>query len=111
VTGAEELLNRGVDAIFCANDATAAGTLDALRANGVRVPDEVAVVGFDDLGFAEQLDPPLTTIRQGVREQGTEAARILFDLVADPDRAPRRVVLPTELVVRASSVGRRASAV
>jgi DNA-binding LacI/PurR family transcriptional regulator len=102
--GAAELLERGVDAIFCGNDATASGALEAVRAAGLRVPEDVALAGFDDLGFAAGLDPPLTTIRQGVRDQGAEAARVLFDLVGDPDRVPRRVILPTELVVRASTV-------
>jgi DNA-binding LacI/PurR family transcriptional regulator len=55
------------------------------------------------LAFAAQLDPPLTTMRQGVRDQGAEAARILFDLVRDPEGTPRRVVLPTELIVREST--------
>jgi DNA-binding LacI/PurR family transcriptional regulator len=103
--GAERLVDAGVDAIFCANDAMAAGALEALARCGLLVPDDVAVAGFDDLEFAADLDPPLTTVRQGVRAQGTEAARVLFELVADPEAAPRGVVLPTELVVRASSVG------
>jgi DNA-binding LacI/PurR family transcriptional regulator len=105
--GATELLARGVDAIFCANDAMAAGALEALVDGGARVPEDVAVAGFDDLAFAARLEPPLTTIRQGVREQGAEAARIVFDLVGDAERAPRRVVLPTELIVRASTVATR----
>jgi DNA-binding LacI/PurR family transcriptional regulator len=69
------------------------------------VPQDVALAGFDDLDFAAQTDPPLTTIRQGVREQGAEAARALFQLIADPEGGPRRVILPTELVIRASTVG------
>jgi LacI family transcriptional regulator len=105
VTGAAELLRRGVDAIFCANDATAAGALETIRAHGMHVPDDVALAGFDDLEFASRLDPPLTTVRQGVRQQGTEAARALLQLANDPDRSPRRVLLPTELVIRQSSVG------
>jgi DNA-binding LacI/PurR family transcriptional regulator len=107
--GATELLRRGVDAIFCANDAMAAGALEALRRDHMRVPEDVAVAGFDDLAFAAQLDPPLTTIRQGVRDQGAEAARILFDLVRDPEGTPRRVVLPTELIVRGSTVANRSA--
>jgi DNA-binding LacI/PurR family transcriptional regulator len=103
--GACLLLERGVDAIFCANDAAAAGALTAIRAAGRRVPDDVALGGFDDLDFAAQLDPPLTTIRQGVHEQGAEAARVLFQLLQDPDRSPRRVLLPTELVIRRSTIG------
>lgn len=105
VAGAAELLDRGVDAIFCGNDATAAGTLETIRARRLRVPDDVALAGFDDLDFASHLDPPLTTVRQGVRQQGREAARALLQLVDDPARSPRRVLLPTELVIRHSTVG------
>lgn len=105
VVGASELLDVGVDAVFCVNDSTASGALETIRARGLRVPDDVALAGFDDLEFAGRLDPPLTTVRQGVREQGVEAARALLQLVGDPGRSPRRVLLPTELVIRQSSVG------
>lgn len=102
---AATLLDMGVDAIFCANDATALGALDAIRERGLRVPDDVALAGFDDLAFAAHTDPPLTTVRQGIQRQGTYAARALFDLLAHPDGGPRRIVLPTELVIRRSTVG------
>ena len=102
---AQELLGRGVDAIFCANDATAEGALETVRSRGLTVPGDVALAGFDDLEFAAHLDPPLTTIRQGVQEQGAEAAQVLFGLLQDPTAGPRRVILPTELMVRASTVG------
>ena len=105
IAGAAELLDAGVEAIFCANDAMAAGALETIHARDLRVPDDVALAGFDDLDFSALLDPPLTTVRQGVREQGTEAARALLQLVNDPDGGPRRVVLPTELVIRQSTVG------
>jgi DNA-binding LacI/PurR family transcriptional regulator len=105
VMGAEVLLDRHCDAIFCANDATAMGALETIRARGLGVPDDVALAGFDDLDFAARLDPPLTTVRQGVRDQGAEAARTLFQLIADRDGTPRRVILPTELVIRQSTVG------
>ena len=105
VAGAVEMVDRGVDAIFCGNDATAEGALETVRARGLHVPDDVALAGFDDLEFASHLDPPLTTVRQGVRQQGMEAGRALLQLVADASRAPRRVLLPTELVIRQSTVG------
>jgi LacI family transcriptional regulator len=105
VTAALELLDRDVDAIFCANDATAAGALESIRARGLRVPDDVALAGFDDLDFAAELDPPLTTVRQGIRAQGAEAAHTLAQLLDDPNGGPRRVILPTELVIRRSTVG------
>lgn len=105
VAGAAALLDRGVDAIFCANDATAAGALETIRARRLRVPEDVALAGFDDLEFAAHLDPPLTTVRQGVHQQGVEAARALLQLLGDTARSPRRVLLPTELVIRQSTVG------
>ena len=105
VAAAGELLDRGVDAIFCANDATAAGALETIRARELTIPDDIALAGFDDLEFAAHLDPPLTTVRQGVRQQGSGAALALFGLMSDPDAGPRRVILPTELVIRQSTVG------
>lgn len=104
--GAAVLLEHGVDAIFCANDRTARGALEVLDARHVRVPEDVALAGFDDLDFASQLDPPLTTIRQGVDLQGAEAARTLMKLIQDPNGGPRRVLMPAELVIRQSTVGR-----
>jgi DNA-binding LacI/PurR family transcriptional regulator len=103
--GAGQLLERGVDAIFCGNDATAAGALGTIHARGLAVPGDVALAGFDDLEFAARLDPPLTTIRQGVHAQGMEAAHALFELLRDPNAGPRRVILPTELVIRRSTIG------
>jgi len=105
VVGAASLLDRGVDAIFCANDRTARGALQVLKARGIRVPDDVAVAGFDDLDFAAHLEPALTTIRQGVDQQGAEAARTLISLLQDPAGGPRRVLMPAELVIRQSTVG------
>ncbi|MGH8912510.1 MAG: LacI family DNA-binding transcriptional regulator [Acidimicrobiia bacterium] len=101
--GAVELLDRGVDAIFGANDSTAAGALVVIAERGLVVPDDVAVAGFDDLDLAAGI--PLTTIRQGIEVQGREAARALIQLLGDPAAGPRRVVLPTELIIRRSTVG------
>ena len=105
VAAANDLLDRDVDAIFCANDASAVGALQAIRRRDLRVPEDVALAGFDDLQFAVHLDPPLTTIRQGIREQGLEAGHTLFELLQNPSGGPRRVILPTELVIRRSTVG------
>ena len=78
-------------------------TYQALAEAGLSIPGDVAVAGFDDLEFASQLDPPLTTVRQGVGEIGHEAARTLLSLLENRESGPRRVLLPTELVVRGSS--------
>ncbi|HEY4752980.1 MAG TPA: LacI family DNA-binding transcriptional regulator [Candidatus Limnocylindrales bacterium] len=103
--GARLLLERAVDAIFCANDRAARGALSVLGDRGVRVPDDIALAGFDDLDFAAQLEPPLTTVRQSIRQHGVEAAGALLDLVEDRSGPPRRLILPTELVIRQSTVG------
>ncbi len=92
----------GLDAVFVASDLMAHGALQALRAAGRRVPDDVAVVGFDDIDLARYTEPPLTTVRQPVVELGRLLARQLTDLVAGEEIAPA-VVLPTELVIRDSS--------
>ncbi|MEX0698710.1 MAG: LacI family DNA-binding transcriptional regulator [Acidimicrobiia bacterium] len=102
---AARLIEDGVDAIFCASDNTAAGALDAIRNAGLRVPDDIALAGFDDLAFASELDPPLTTMRQDIEGIGQEAARNLLRLLERPEGGPRRVLLPTELVIRQSTVG------
>jgi LacI family transcriptional regulator len=99
---AQRLLDRQPDAVFAASDTIAVGTLRALREAGKRVPDDVAVVGFDDMPFASRTEPPLTTVRQPTHRMGEVATETLIDLIEHPDSPPRRIVLPTELVVRAS---------
>jgi sigma-B regulation protein RsbU (phosphoserine phosphatase) len=88
-------------AIVSANDAMALDAIGTLRERGVRVPDQVRVVGFDDLEEARYAVPPMTTVRQPSREQGRRAAELLLDLL-EGKPVPRKVVLPTELVVRRS---------
>jgi DNA-binding LacI/PurR family transcriptional regulator len=103
--GAEQLLAMGVDAIFAGSDAMAAGAYQKIREHGLRIPDDIAVAGFDDVEFAADLDPPLTTVRQNVRSQGEMSARTLLRLLDKKDGGPRRVILPTELIIRQSTVG------
>jgi LacI family transcriptional regulator len=98
----QRLLARRPDAVFAASDTMAMGVLRALRDNGVRVPEDIAVVGFDDMPFSARSEPALTTVRQPVYRTGIVAAEILIDLIENPDSAPRRIVLPTELVIRSS---------
>ncbi|MGW0531302.1 LacI family DNA-binding transcriptional regulator [Streptomyces sp. NPDC003032] len=99
--GAPEL-----DAVFAANDLSASGALRVLRERGRRVPDDVAVVGFDDmLPVAEQTEPPLTTVRQDIEEMGRLMARTLLRGRdgEESTSGPTSVVLPTALVRRASA--------
>jgi LacI family transcriptional regulator, galactose operon repressor len=98
----QRLLPFAPQAVFAFSDALALGALRALREAGQRVPDDVAVAGFDDIPFAARAVPPLTTVRQPIQRAGFLAAETLIDLVNQPQPQPRRIVLPTELVIRAS---------
>ncbi|MEU0137778.1 LacI family DNA-binding transcriptional regulator [Streptomyces sp. NPDC006296] len=101
----ELLLSRGerFDSVFAHNDISAAGVLRGLRAAGRRVPDDVAVVGFDDIPMAEHTEPPLTTVHQPTRLMGEAAARLLLSHLGGTAVPDGPVVLPTELVVRHSA--------
>ncbi|WP_292762827.1 LacI family DNA-binding transcriptional regulator [Microbacterium sp. UBA3486] len=100
---ARRLLDGGrPDAIFVASDLMARGALTALRSAGVRVPEDIALVGFDDSSVAVTTDPQLTTMRQPMYAQGEAMARILLSRLAGED-PPTTTILPTELVIRASA--------
>ncbi len=89
-------------AVFVASDTVALGALVTLRHEGIHVPTEMALVGFDDIPLAAYVDPPLTTVRLPAYELGREAARLLLALVAGHTPPTTRTVLNTALVVRAS---------
>jgi LacI family transcriptional regulator, galactose operon repressor len=91
-----------IDAVFAANDLMAFGALRALRSAGRRIPDDVAVVGFDDIPASAVTHPPLTTIRQPLYEMGRTAATMVMAAVRG-ERIAKRVELPTSLVVRGST--------
>ncbi|MGD0198310.1 MAG: LacI family DNA-binding transcriptional regulator [Solirubrobacteraceae bacterium] len=99
----EELLARApdIDGVFACSDLMALGAIDALRAHGLRVPDDVAVVGYDDVALAAHSDPPLTTIRQS----GPVIGRLLAETLIQHLRtgAVANVSIPAELVVRGSA--------
>ena len=90
------------DAVVCANDQMAIGVLQAFAKAGVRVPEDVAVVGFDDIFPGSLYDPPLTTVHQPMRLLGERACTRLLDRVARPGLRPKVEMLPTELVLRSS---------
>jgi LacI family transcriptional regulator len=90
------------DAIVCANDQMAIGMVRTLTQAGVRVPEEVAVVGFDDIFPASLTDPPLTTVHQPMRKIGERGCDRLIERIADPTLRPRVELLPAELVLRSS---------
>lgn len=90
------------DAIFVASDLMARGAITALRAAGIRVPDDIAIVGFDDSSVAVSTDPQLTTMRQPMYAQGEAMAGVLLSRLAGRDPA-HQTILPTELIVRDSA--------
>jgi LacI family transcriptional regulator len=89
-------------AIFASNDVSAFGVIDAVRDAGLRIPDGISVVGFDDIPTSATIHPSLTTVRQPLEEMGREATRMLLEFIANPGRQVERVDLPTSLVIRGS---------
>jgi LacI family transcriptional regulator len=94
-------------AIFASSDTMALGAYEAARRRGLRVPDDLSVVGFDDLPEARWSSPPLTTIRQPLSEMGSLAARTVLRLAAGEEIETPRVELATDLVVRDSAAAPR----
>jgi len=100
-----EAMSGGIpfDAVFAHNDLSAAGAIKAVREAGLAVPDDVAVVGFDDIPLAAHTDPPLTTVHQPLRQMGETAARMLMTFFAGTPLPDTPNVIPTSLIVRAST--------
>ena len=90
------------DAVVCANDQMAIGVLRAFAAGGVRVPDDMAVIGFDDIALGSLYDPSLTTVHQPMRMLGERACARVLDRIASPGLSPSVELLPAELVLRTS---------
>jgi DNA-binding LacI/PurR family transcriptional regulator len=95
-------------AVVVANNLMTLGALQAIHERGIRIPDELAVVCFDDMPWAASLRPPLTAVAQSAEELGRTAAQLLLERLKDPKRLVRQVVLPTRLMVRASCGARTA---
>jgi DNA-binding LacI/PurR family transcriptional regulator len=102
-TAVIQLLQAGIafDAIFAADDRSASGAFVALQQAGKRIPEDVAVIGFDDANFARFLTPPLSTIHAPIKESGRKAAEQIIRLIQG-ETADMLTLLPTELIVRES---------
>ncbi len=96
-------------AIWTVNDLLAIGALCAIHARGLRIPEDVALAGFDDIELAQHLYPPLTTAQMPAHQLGRRAAEFLFERFANPRHEPMQEVLPMQLVVRQSTTGIAAS--
>lgn len=99
---AQRLLEKHPDAIFIASDIMAIGALRAIREAKLTVPDDIAIVSFDDVPPAAQANPRLTTVRQPIRRMGIKLVETLVDIMENGTKPPRRVLFGTELVVRES---------
>jgi DNA-binding LacI/PurR family transcriptional regulator len=95
-----------LDAVFCASDLMAVAALGLLQAAGRRVPEDVAVVGYDDSPIATTTRPALSSVRQPIEDMGREMVNLLSGSIEQNGRVPRHIVLATELIARASSAGR-----
>ncbi|RCG32144.1 LacI family transcriptional regulator [Sphaerisporangium album] len=102
-SAAQQLLDRGCTAICCGSDIMAIGAIRGARQRGLRVPEDVSVVGFDDSPMTAYLDPPLTTIRQPVREMGLAAVASLLDEISGIPAPRTELLYRPELVVRRST--------
>jgi LacI family transcriptional regulator, repressor for deo operon, udp, cdd, tsx, nupC, and nupG len=112
VAAAERLLSRQQPptAIFCFNDEMAIGVMDAAKRRGVRIPDDLSVIGFDDIRFARYTDPPLTTISQPLRAIGEGTVRLLLEILGGHHvKTPESVTLPHTLTIRSSTARPRSA--
>ncbi len=106
-----ELLRRfrSATAMVAANDLLALGCYDAVHTAGLRCPQDMSIVGHNDIPLVDMVHPPLTTLRLQLREMGRQAAQLLLERLAAPDTKPVRVTLTPELIVRGSTAPPRAS--
>jgi len=103
-----KLLERTIpSAVFAANDATAAEAIRAIKERGLKVPEDIALVGFDDGSLAAHTEPPLTTVRVFREKMGSIAVKRLLELIEDPDQPPVQIKLATQLIVRGSCGAKR----
>ncbi len=100
-------LNPLPTAIFASNDLSAFGAMDAIRERGLSIPDDISIVGFDDIPQASLVHPKLTTVRQPLDQMGRVAVQMLLDQIENPSQPPRRITLATQLIVRDSCKPRR----
>jgi LacI family transcriptional regulator len=94
------------DAVFCASDVMAIGAMAAIEDAGRRIPEDIAVAGFDDIDYARLVTPALTTVRQDRAKMAEAVMRSMLSLLARPDEPPPASILPVELIVRPSTTPR-----
>lgn len=98
----QKLLASKPDGVFCASDMMAIGAMRAIREADLRIPEDISVIGYDDLQISAREEPPLASLRQPVHRMGSLAAETLVDIIRHPSEKTKHILLPTELVIRAS---------
>jgi LacI family transcriptional regulator len=101
--GALHLLKQKPTAIFCHNDMMAIGAAKAVKEKGFSVPEDISIIGFDDIFFTQYMDVPLSTVAQPVYHMGQEAAAVLLEEIADGNKPKRRIMYPPRLIIRQST--------
>lgn len=96
-------LSKAPTAIFASNDVEAIGAIEAIRESGLRIPEDISIVGFDDIPIASIMFPKLTTVQQPLEQMGSISARLLLEQVENPQNPPRRITLSTQLIKREST--------
>lgn len=104
--GMQALLRENPDAVFAASDVMAFGAMRAIQEAGRRIPDEISVVGFDDIPMSAVNDIKLTTVRQPVFETGVRAVEVLIDMIENSLDFPQHIILDTKLIVRLTCAGK-----
>ncbi len=98
----QRLLPQKPDAVFVHSDTMASTAIRAIYDAGLRVPNDIAVIGYDDLADANRMTPPLTTVRQPTQQMGSIAAETLINLIENPHSQPHHIILPSQLIIRES---------
>jgi LacI family transcriptional regulator len=101
--GMKKLLPSKPDAVFAASDITAMGAIRCLNEVGLRVPDDIGLIGFDDIPLSSTITPSLTTVRQPIHGMGEAAANLLIEIIESGSKELHRITLPTELIIRNST--------
>ena len=95
--------NKNITSIFTCNDAMAIGVMQFLKENNYKIPDDISLIGFDDVEADLLLDPPLSTIRVLKIEMGVEVMRLMSDILKKKTKSPKKVLVPVELIIRKST--------
>jgi LacI family transcriptional regulator, galactose operon repressor len=99
----QSLLKIKPDAVFVASDSMAMGAMQAIQEKGLRIPHDVAVIGFDDIASSCRSTPTLSTVRQPIQEMGAKAAEVIIEMILNPGMEPQKIVLKTGLILREST--------